>query len=107
MQQAIGKLGVDIIFTFFCVGDFFSGCSMGNSRIHANPDDIPWENPQKSIIMRVFQPPVRIMMDFCGFSQGMSSVFSQNSLYNVSAKKFSNCGKGEQATGQTARDWVS
>ena len=36
------------------------------------------ENPPKSITIRVFQPFqfVRIMMDFCGFSQGVSLEFT-------------------------------
>ena len=46
------------------------------SGIHANSDDFPWKNPQKSIIIRVFQPFVLIMMDFCGFFQGKSSEFA-------------------------------
>ena len=31
------------------------------TKIHANSDDNPWENPQKSVIVRVFLPFVRIM----------------------------------------------
>ena len=59
------------------IGDFFSGSIvLGISRVHANSDDIPWENPQKSIIIRVFRPSVRIMMDLCGLSIGMSSEFT-------------------------------
>ena len=34
------------------------------------------KNPQKSIIIRVFRPFVRIMIDFCGFFQGKSSEFA-------------------------------
>ena len=33
-------------------------------RICANSDGIPWENPQKSIMIR---PSVQIMVEFCGF----------------------------------------
>ena len=43
--------------------------------MHANSDDFPWKNPQKSIIIRVFRPFVLIVMDFCGFFQGKSSEF--------------------------------
>ena len=58
-------------------GDFFTGCIVhGVSRIHANSDDIPWENKQKSIIIQVFRRFVQIMMNFRGFSQGMSSEFA-------------------------------
>ena len=32
-----------------------------------NSDNIPGEDKQKSIIIRVFQPSVPIMMDFCFF----------------------------------------
>ena len=35
-----------------------------------------WGNPQKSIIMQVFRPFVRILMDFCGYSQGIPSEFA-------------------------------
>ena len=49
-------------------GDFLTGCIVwGVSRIHANSDDTPWENNQKSIIIRVFRPFVRIMMDLVDF----------------------------------------
>ena len=48
----------------------------GISGSHANSDDFPWKNPQKSIIIRVFRPFVLIMMDFCGFFQGKSSEFA-------------------------------
>ena len=35
------------------VGDFFTRCTvLGISGIHANSDDFPWKNPQKSIILR-------------------------------------------------------
>ena len=38
------------------VGDFFTGRIVeGISRVHANSHDIPWENPQKSIIIRTKQ----------------------------------------------------
>ena len=47
-----------------------------NSGIHANSDDFPWKNPQRSIIIRVFRPFVRIMMNLCGFFQGKSSEFA-------------------------------
>ena len=34
----------------------FSGCFvLGISKIHAISDEIPWENPQKSIMVRVYQ----------------------------------------------------
>ena len=41
---------------------------IGKSRIHANSDDIPRENPQKSVIVRTKGRNTRIVMDSCGFS---------------------------------------
>ena len=61
--------------------------------MHANSDDFPWKNPQKSIIIRVFRPFVLIMMDFCGFFPRKVvriRMHSRNSLYNAPAKKASN-----------------
>ena len=56
---------------------FFLGCIvLGVSRIHADSDDIPWEKPQKSVILHTDGRNTRIMMDFCLFSQGMSSEFA-------------------------------
>ena len=36
----------------------------------------PWENPQRSIIIRTEGRNTRVMMDLCGFSQGMPSEFA-------------------------------
>ena len=59
------------------IGDFFSGCIVqGISGSHANSDDFPWKNPQKSIIISTNGRNTRIMMDFCGFFQGKSSEFA-------------------------------
>ena len=54
--------------------------------MHANCDDIPWGNKQKSIIIRTKGRNTRITVDFCLFSQGMSSEFaciSEIPLYNA------------------------
>ena len=48
----------------------------GFGVFYANSDDIPWKNPQKSIIIRTDGRNTRIMMDFCGSSQGKSSEFA-------------------------------
>ena len=40
------------VFYLNLVGDFFSGCIiLGISGVHANSDDFPWKNPQRSIII--------------------------------------------------------
>ena len=49
---------------------FVTGCVVkGILTGHASSDDILCENPQKLIIIRVFRPYVRFLLDFCGFSQ--------------------------------------
>ena len=74
-------------------GDFFSGCIVqGISGIHANSDDFPWKDPQRSIIIITNGRNTRIMMDFCGFfSRKVVRIRmnSRNSLYNAPAKETS------------------
>ena len=59
-----------------CFWDLLETFLEGALRMHANADDIPWENPQQAIIICTNGRNTRIMMDFCRCSQGMSSEFA-------------------------------
>ena len=63
------------------------------SKIHVNSEDIPWDNPQKSIIIRVFRLFLPIVMDFVDVPSNSIRVCMnfRKSLYNVLGKKFANC----------------
>ena len=72
------------LYRVHCIGSFGNLCEFWRHS---------WEKTTKSIIIRVFRPFVRIMMDFCGFSPRKVVRIGtnyRNSLYNAPGKEVSN-----------------